>query len=435
MLDLPPGVNTHMDDRPRNLRTMLSEAKDTSELMVDLAYAALYFGDPEMAEEVAGLEVAMSGLVHDMRAVCILAVRSPRDAEAMSSVLQVIEAIERISNNAVNIARIVTHRLGIPRELVADLSAAEEVSHRVLVRDGSHMANRPLFALELPVATGMRVVAIRRGRIWITDVEGDEILRPSDVLFLEGPAAGIERVRELADAPRWDPPQPPAAGGTLSDLDRAVDTLVEMKNISEVAVGLAYSALVFRDQGLAAEVRHLEDRLDEMKDRLEVWVLRAARDDLDPSPLRGLLHLSQAAEDIGDAAQQMVWLVEEQEDVHPILSIALGETDEVVVKLPVAEGARADGAALSDLRLNLEPGFSVLAVQRGGRYFYRPGGSVVLRSGDQLIASGPDEGRKIFARILGWDLHIDPDSGEVELTAVGSDEDPRRAWDDVVGGT
>ena len=29
-----------MEDRPRNLKTMLSDAKDTSELMVDLAYAA-----------------------------------------------------------------------------------------------------------------------------------------------------------------------------------------------------------------------------------------------------------------------------------------------------------------------------------------------------------------------------------------------------------
>jgi uncharacterized protein with PhoU and TrkA domain len=410
---------------------MLSEAKDTSELMVDLAYAALYFGDPDMAEEVSGLEATMSSLVHDMRAVCILAVRSPREAEAMSSVLQVIEAIERIANDAVNIARIVTHRLGIPRELVADLSAAEEVSHRVLVRDGSHMANRPVHALELPVATGMRIVAIRRGREWITDVEGDEILVPTDVLFLEGPAAGVERVRELADAPRWDPPQPPE-DGFLTDLDRAVDTLVEMKNISEVAVGLAYSALVFRDAGLAAEVRHLEDRLDEMKDRLEVWVLRAARDDLDPSPLRGLLHLSQAAEDIGDAAQQMVWLVEQQEDVHPILSIALGESDEVVVKLPVAEASRADGAALSELRLNLEPGFQVLAVQRGGRYFYRPRGAVVLRAGDQLIASGPDEGRVILARLLGWDLQVDPDTGAVELTPLDIADDPRRNWDEVV---
>ena len=197
------------------------------------------------------------------------------------------------------------------------------------------------------------------------------MLVPGDVLFLEGPPAGIVRLRELAAAPYWSPPQPPE-DGSLSDLDRAVDVLVEMKNISEVAVGLAYSALVFRDQGLAAEVRHLEDRLDEMKDRLELWVLRASADNLDPAPLRGLLHLSQAAEDIGDAAQQMVWIVEENEDIHPILGIALGETDEIVMRVPVAPGSRADGATLAELQLNIEPGFSVLAVRRGGRFFYRP---------------------------------------------------------------
>ena len=34
-----------MEERPRNLKAMLSEAKDTSELMVDLGYASLFFGD------------------------------------------------------------------------------------------------------------------------------------------------------------------------------------------------------------------------------------------------------------------------------------------------------------------------------------------------------------------------------------------------------
>ena len=420
-----------MDDKPRNLRTMLSEAVDTSELMVDLAYAALYFGDPDMAEEVSKLETYMSELVHDMRAKCILAVRSPRDAEAMASVLQVISSVERIGNNAHNIARIVTHRLGIPRELVADLSDAEEVSHRLLVREGSHMAHRPLSALELPVATGMRVMAIRRGREWINDVEGDVVLTPGDVLFLEGPPAGITRVRELASAPFWEPPVP-REDGTLSDLDRAVDVLVEMKNISEVAVGLAYSALVFRDLGLAAEVRHLEDRLDEMKDRLELWVLRAGAENLDPSALRGLLHLSQAAEDIGDAAQEMVWLIEQHEAIHPILSIALGETDEVVVRLPVAEGSRADHATLGELRLNIEPGFAVLAVRRGGRYFYRPRGRVMLLPDDELIASGPDEGRQLLAELLGWHLTIDEEGGGYDLEALKGQPEIR-TWDDRIG--
>lgn len=416
-----------MDDRPRNLRTMLSEAKDTSELMVDLGYAALYFGDPDMAEEVHELEERMSELVHDMRTVSILAARNPREAEAMASVLQVVSAIERIGNDAVDIARVVTHRLGIPRELVADLSSAAEVSHRVLVREGSHMAHRPLAALELPVATGMRVMAIRRGRDWITDVEGDELLLPGDVLFLEGPPAGIIRIRELANAPFWEPPVPPE-DGTLSDLDRAVDVLVEMKNVSEVAVGLAYSALVFRDPGLAAEVRHLEDRLDEMKDRLEVWVLRAGAETIDPSPLRGLLQLAQAAEDIGDAAQQMVWLIEQGEEVHPILNIALGEADEVVVRMPVADGATVDGAALGDLQLNIDPGFHVLAVRRGGRYLYRPRGAVRLQGGDELIASGPDEGRPMLAQLLGWRLvENDDDTGTFELEPLG-EKVPVRAW-------
>ncbi|HZQ85317.1 MAG TPA: PhoU domain-containing protein, partial [Acidimicrobiales bacterium] len=165
-----------MEDRPRNLKSMLSEAKDTSELMVDLAYAALYFGDPDMGEEVDDLEHRLSELVHDMRAVCVLAARSPRDADAMASVLQVIGAIERTGNAAVDISRIVTRRLGIPRALVADLAGAEEVSHRVRVRDGSHMAHRPLSDLELPTDVGMSIVAIRREREWITDVSGDTII-------------------------------------------------------------------------------------------------------------------------------------------------------------------------------------------------------------------------------------------------------------------
>ena len=59
-----------MDERPRNLKAMLSEAKDTSELMVDLGYAALFFADPAMAEEVVELEERLT-------------VADPRDARRL----------------------------------------------------------------------------------------------------------------------------------------------------------------------------------------------------------------------------------------------------------------------------------------------------------------------------------------------------------------
>ncbi|MBW3574111.1 MAG: hypothetical protein KY450_04490 [Actinobacteria bacterium] len=407
-----------MDDRPRNLRTMIPEAKDSCELMIDLAYASVYFDDPQMADEVTEIEGRLNDLVHDMRAVCVMAARAPRDADAMASVLQVISAIERMGNAAMDISRIVTHRVGIPRELVADLSRAEEVSHRVPLREGSHFAHRALADFELPVAVGMRVVAIHRDRDWITDVGGDEVLLPGDVLFLHGSPAGIPRLRQLAGAPSWEPPELPDAP-TTSDLDRAIDVLVEMKNISTTCVGLAWSALVLRDVGLAAEVSHLEDRLDEMKERLETWVLRSSAAAADPSPLRGLLHLSQAAEDLGDAAQQMVWLVENQEEVHPVLSLALGDADEVLVRLPVSEGSRVERRSLSELHLDIDPGFHVLAIRRGGRYVYRPGGAEVLRAGDELIASGPGEGERTLAELCGWLLVDDDETGEDRLVPVG----------------
>jgi len=392
---------------------MLAEAKDTSELMVDLAYAALYFNDADMADEVDELESEISSLVHEMRTLCIIAVRHPREAEAMASVLQVISAVERIGNDAVDIAKIVSRKLGIPPELVLDLTVAEEVSHRVAVAEGSHFANRPLASFELPVVTGMRIMAIRRGRTWIVDPSGDDILNPGDVMFLRGSPEGIPRLRELAGMSEYQMPVIPETPA-LTDLDRAVDTIVEMKNLSEVAVGLAYSALVFRDRSLAAEVRHLEDRLDEMKHRLELWVLRASRDGADPAPLRGLLALGQAAEDLGDQAQQMVWLIEQSTELHPVLGIALGDTDDMVVKLPVAEGSQVAGKSLAEVNLPIEPGFNVLAIQRGGRFTYRPGATAVLNVGDEILANGPEEGRAALAEMLGWEL-IENDEGDFDL--------------------
>jgi uncharacterized protein with PhoU and TrkA domain len=408
-----------MEDRPRNLRAMPSEAKDTSELMVDLGYAALFFNDARMAEEVGELEERLSDLVHEMRAICVLAARAPREAEQMSSVLHVVSAIERMGNAATDIARIVTHNLGIPAGLVADLSAAEEVSHRTRVREESALAGRSLAEVNLPMEVGMRVMAIRRGREWIIDPDGDELFLPDDVLILRGSREGIDELRELAGAPEWRPAsvhEDPA----ITDLDRAVDVLVEMKNLSEAAAGIAYSALLFRDQGLAAEVVQLEDRLDEMREQLELWVLRAAAETIDPSPLRGLLHLGVAAEEIGDAAQQLVWLVEEDEEMHPVLAVALGETDDVVVRYPIAPGSDVDGTVLTGSAIGDDTGFHLLAVRRVGRYVYRPRGRVTLKAGDEILATGPWEGRQKLARQCGYDLVEDDDTGEVELVPVRS---------------
>jgi uncharacterized protein with PhoU and TrkA domain len=105
-----------------------------------------------------------------------------------------------------------------------------------------------------------------------------------------------------------------------------------------------------------------------------------------------LLHLAFAAERIADAAQEMTFLVEREEEPHPIIAEALAEADEIVTDCTVAEGSEAAARSLRELSLRTETGMDVLAIQRGGRWIYRPRGSTTLLAGDRLLAVGPEDG-------------------------------------------
>src|SRR2546423_3549219 len=355
------------EEEPKNGKELLVELKDASELMVDLAYAAVFFNEEDLAEEVEELEERMDGHLHRLREVAMLAARSPEDAEAMAGVLHIAGAIEKIGDAASDMARVVQAKLGIPDALRPDLRHADEIVGRVKVRENGPSVGRSLRELTLPTETGMWLIAVRRGAQWEFDPGPGSVVTEGDVLLFQGPEEGVNLIRELAGAPPL-PPGPESDAPPLTELDRAVDILVEMKNSAEVAVGLAYSALLFQDPALAAEVAALEGRSDVLHDEMESWVLRAAPEARKPDELRGLLRLAYASETIFDAARDMTWLVEHGEELHPVVAIALEASEEVAAETVVEEGSHAAGRALEELQLETETGMFVLAVQRGRRW-------------------------------------------------------------------
>ena len=387
-----------MDEEPKSVKDLLVEAKDASELMVDLAYAAVFFDEAKLAREVERLEERMSEYLRRLRMLAMLAARSPEDAEGMAGVLWIADAVEKIGDAASDIGRVVEAKLGIPDALRRDLRHADEMTARVKVREGSAMVGNSLRDLSLPTETGMWVMAIRSGIDWQFDPGPDDVLSEADVLLVRGPEEGVNLVRELAGAPPL--PEPPEDDlPPLSELDRAVDLLVELKDLSEAAVGLAYSTLLFNNRSLAAEVGALEERSDALHDELESWVLRSAPEARDPDELRGLLRLASASESMCDAARDMTWFVERGEPLHPVVQMALEETEETSAETFVDPGAPADGRTLKDLRVETETGMFVLAVQRGPRWIYRPRGPFQLHAQDRLIAVGPEDGAEELERL------------------------------------
>src|SRR5918992_2295935 len=188
-------------DGPRTVKGLLAEIKDSSELMVDLAYAAVFFSDADLAKEVRRLEERMFVYLHDLRMVAILAARSPEDAEHMAGVLEIAAAVENIADAADDIARVVSSGLGIVDDLRDDLRHADEVVSRVKVRDGAPAEGRSLRDLALPVEMGVWVIAARRGGEWDLDPKADYVVRAGEVLLVKGPEDGVELARALMGAP------------------------------------------------------------------------------------------------------------------------------------------------------------------------------------------------------------------------------------------
>jgi uncharacterized protein with PhoU and TrkA domain len=390
-----------MDDHePNTVKDLLVELKDASELMVDLAYAAVFFNEEKLAEEVGRLDERSNVYLRKLRQIAMLAARSPEDAEGMAGVLWIADAVQKVGEAASDVARVVAARLGIPDALRRDLRHADEMTARIRVRDGAPATGRTLRELSLPTETGMWVMAIRSDLRWEFDPGPDDVVAPGDVWLVRGPEEGVNLVRELAGAPPM-PEAPPDTVPALSELDRAVDILVEMKDLAEAAVGLAYSSILFNNRSLAAEVGVLEARSDVLEDELESWVLRAAPEARDVDELRGLIRLASASESICDAARDMTWYVEHGEPLHPVVQMALEETEEISVETVVQPGSPADGRSLKDLRLETETGMFVLAIQRGARWVYRPRGTSVLRAGDRLISIGPEEGEEELIALCG----------------------------------
>jgi len=382
----------------RSTKDLLIDMKDTSELMLDLAYSAVIYDDREIAMEVIRLEEKMDTLEYYMRISTMLSARRLDEAEALAGVLQAGAAAENISNAAGDIAKIALLDLGIPLELKLDLREAEETLTRATISAESPMAGRTLGAIELETETGMWVIAIRRDRSWIYDPDHNTRIREGDVVFARGHDEGVPLFIEYATCEKYQRATFELTR-VLADLDRAVDLIVEMKNMSELAIGLAYSAVLFYNKDIAEEVSYIEDKMDSMKYELQHWVLKSAKHIDEVDQLRGLLHLANASEAISDAAYDLADVVLRDIELHPIMALAVRESDEVVTKREILSGSAVAGKSLGELKLETETGVHIMAVKRDAKWVYSPSATTVLYAGDILIARGTTSGEELLTRM------------------------------------
>ena len=378
---------------PRNVRDVLVELKDSSELAVDLAYSALRYDDADLAAEVVELESRVNYLQYHARIALMLAAKRADEAEGLVGLFQVAASAVRITEAAADVARIVLADGGVPAAFEHAFPEAEERLVRVTLADDAAVAGEHLRDLELDLETGVRLIAIRREGEWSFSPTGDDRLQPGDVVVGRGPHEGIEDVYRRATGEAFAAPPEPA--DATADLERAAETVVDLKDMAELAVGLAYGAARFDSDDLAREVASLEDRSDELTVDLETWVVDAGGE-RDAAELRGLLRLATASAEICDAAVDIAEVVLRDVELPPVFGAALEDSEEAVAAVTVRAGSDLDGETIAALEREAETGAVVLAVRRDGAggdgWTFDPADEFACSAGDTLLVRGPPVG-------------------------------------------
>jgi len=382
-----------------NVKDVLVEMKDFSGSMLDLAYSAVLYSNPEIAKEVHKLEEKMHSLLYKMQIAIMLSARNVDDAIEFAGILQIAAAAEKISNAAGDIAKI-AESVDITRYL--DRSDFEEAVVNMKIKSASVLKDKTLNGLKLETETGMSVLAIKRDSKWTYLPDGSEKLNEGDLIITSGPTESIPAFCKMATGKEYKEKEKEKDVETQGIEGRRLaeeisDRIADMKNMSELMVGLAYSAVMFESKEIAAEVKDLEESMDQMRDELEILVIKSAKGIKKKSTfaeLRALLHIAISSEILSDAAYEIADVVMRDVGLHPVFLASIKESDEVILKMEVKNREIFD-KTLKDLGIETRTGMFILAIRRkDGRWVYNPMGNAVLKEGDLLIMRGPREGEE-----------------------------------------
>jgi len=180
---------------------MLVELKDTSELMMDLAYSSILFNSKELANEVQELEERVDNLHTDFELLVLSRCIKPEESKHFLGLIRLGVVTEKIADAAAQIAEVVLRGLEPHPILGQAIKEAKETVTHVQVSKKSPLVGRSLKEAQVHEHTGMWVLAIKRGDKWLRP-KPDTVIEAGDLLIASGYAEGEGEMRTLASNSR-----------------------------------------------------------------------------------------------------------------------------------------------------------------------------------------------------------------------------------------
>jgi uncharacterized protein with PhoU and TrkA domain len=170
--------------------------KDTSELMIDLAYSSLFLNSQSLAEEVEALENHMDDLHTDFERLVLASGFTPEESKDFLGLIRLGVVTEKIADAAMEIADVVLRGLEPHPILKVVIEEAEETVTKVTVSETSTLVGKKIREAQIQEETGMWILVIRRGNWWLRP-RPDTVIYSGDVLIAAGYAEGEDDFESL----------------------------------------------------------------------------------------------------------------------------------------------------------------------------------------------------------------------------------------------
>lgn len=172
------------------------------------------------------------------------------------------------------------------------------------------------------------------------------------------------------------------------------DILKELKTLSSLIVQMAYAALLFNNDEIAREVKEITERIEELRNMLEIRALMSSIPPEEAGDMLTVLRAAEMSERIAEAAENISELMlESGADPHPVLQQALVEATETVALVRVDENAPCDGKLIREFRPGGR-GLDIIAIKRGKKWIHPVRGDQRVKAGDLLLISASPENLK-----------------------------------------
>lgn len=170
------------------------------------------------------------------------------------------------------------------------------------------------------------------------------------------------------------------------------ELLIEVKDISELMIDLAYSAALFDNEELAEEVLELESQVETLVYLLNMNAMLAVRDAEDAESLVGIPTVASAVDKISEAAADIAHIVLKDIRIHPLIRDVFSRVEEQIARIEIKSNSILIGRSLGQLELASKIGVDIIAIRRNKRWLIDPEDEEIIQEDDIMIVRGTHMG-------------------------------------------